>query len=181
MTESYDYDLLCIGSGPAGQRAAVQAAKLGKRVAVVEKRRSVGGGCVETGTIPSKTLREAVISHSRNRSAPGQGRWSEKRPAADELLDRVDEVVSREAEVVEDQLLRNEVELLHGEARFQDPHAVVILSDTGSRSVSAANIVIAVGTRPVPPPGVPADGELVITSDGVTKLKRLPRSMVVVE
>ena len=180
MSENYDYDLICIGSGPAGQRAAVQAAKLGKRTAVVEKSRSVGGGCVETGTIPSKTLREAVVSHSNNLSSRGQGRWSQKRPSADQLLARVANVVAREAEVVADQLWRNEVELLQGEARFHDPHTLVILSEAGSRTVSAANILIAVGTRPAPPPGVPADGEVVITSDGVTKVKRLPRTMAVV-
>ena len=178
MSEPYDYDLLCIGSGPAGQRAAVQAAKLGKRAVVVEKRPILGGGCLHTGTIPSKTLREAVIGLSRN--ASNGSRSIDGRPTADQLLGRVAKVVQSEVEVVEDQLWRNEVQIIPGEASFHDPHTVVVLSDEGSCSVTASNIVIAVGTRPTPPPGVAADGEVVITSDDVMHLKRLPRTMAVV-
>ncbi len=178
----YDFDLLCIGSGPAGQRAAIQAAKLGKRVAVVEKRRIVGGVSLDTGTIPSKTFREAVLFFS----GPGghfERDWRaghEARPTAEQLLVRVRQVVAREAEVVADQLRRNDVALLRGHASFRDLHTVVVESEDGSRAVTAANILIAVGTKPAPPPGVPADGEVVITSDGVMELKRLPRSLVVV-
>ena len=148
MSEPYDYDLLCIGSGPAGQRAAVQAAKLGKRAVVVEKRPILGGGCLHTGTIPSKTLREAVIGLSRN--ASNGSRSIDGRPTADQLLGRVAKVVQSEVEVVEDQLWRNEVQIIPGEASFHDPHTVVVLSDEGSCSVTASNIVIAVGTRPTP-------------------------------
>ncbi len=178
MSETHDFDLLCIGSGPAGQRAAVQAAKLGKRAAVVEKLRIIGGVCVDTGTIPSKTFREAVISFSGVGSRFERGRGS--RPTADQLLARVDEVVRREAEIVEAQLRRNEVELIRGAASFKDPHTVVIESEGGRRAVTAAHILIAAGTRPAPPPGVPTDAEVVITSDGVMQLKRLPRTMAVV-
>ena len=178
MGEPYDYDLLCIGSGPAGQRAAVQAAKLGKRVALIEKRRILGGVCLHTGTIPSKTLREAVISSSRS---PSNGsRSTDGRLTVDQLLGRVEKVIQSEVEVVEDQLWRNEVQIIPGEASFHDPHTVVVLSDEGSCSVTASNILIAVGTRPAPPPGVAADGEVVITSDDVMHLKHLPRTMAVV-
>src|SRR5213594_3490679 len=103
-----DFDLLSIGSGPAGQRAAVQAAKLGKRAAVVERRRCVGGVCIDTGTIPSKTFREAVIALADHR------RGERPRPTAAQLLERVAEVVSRESEIIDDQLRRNDVELLRG-------------------------------------------------------------------
>ena len=109
LSESYTYDLLCIGSGPAGQRAAIQAAKLGKRVAIVEKRPMVGGVCVDTGTIPSKTFREAAISFSGARSDGSRGRRPEVRPTAEQLLARVDKVVQSEGAVVEEQIWRNGV------------------------------------------------------------------------
>ena len=182
MNATYDYDLVCIGSGPAGQRAAVQAAKLGLRVAVVEKQRCVGGVCVDTGTIPSKTLREAVIFLTGTGSAvdPRRRIRTEGRPTAEQLLSRVDEVVAREQTVIEDQLQRNDVALLQGEASFLDPHRLHITTGERSQAVTASRIVIAVGTRPAAPPGVPADGEVVITSDEVIRIRKLPRSLAVV-
>ena len=173
MSETYDFDLVAIGSGPAGQRAAVQAAKLGKRVAVVEKNRYVGGVCVETGTIPSKTFREAVWAVSG-------GATPEARPTAAQLLARVSDVVRREIKVMDDQLRRNDVTVIRGEAAFQDPHTLLIRSESGSRAVRAATVVVAVGTRAVVPPGAVIDGEIAITSDDIIHLKRLPRGMTVV-
>jgi NAD(P) transhydrogenase len=181
MSEVYDFDLLCIGSGPAGQRAAVQAAKLGKRAAVVEKGRMLGGVCLDTGTIPSKTFREAVLRVARrNGGSAGSAFHDEQRPTSAELLSQVSEVVRRECEVVEHQLRRNDVTLFWGEASFKDPHTVVVASERGSRTVTAEHVLVAVGTRPAAPPGIAADGEVVITSDGVVSLQRLPRSMAVV-
>jgi NAD(P) transhydrogenase len=178
----YDFDLLCIGSGPAGQRAAVQAAKLGCRVAVVEKRHIVGGICVDTGTIPSKTFREAVVFFSGlvGRFDWRQAAWEETRPTVEQLLARVGAVMRRETEVIERQLRRNGITLLWGEASFKDPHTIVVESGRGWRTVTTANILLAVGTLPAPPPGMEADGDVVITSDGIMQLTRLPRSMVVV-
>jgi NAD(P) transhydrogenase len=173
MSEAYDFDLVAIGSGPAGQRAAVQASKLGKRVAVIEKNRCVGGVCVETGTIPSKTFREAVAAVQR---VSGAG----ARPTAEQLLARVSDVVRREIEVMDDQLRRNDIAVIRGEAQFQDPHTLLIRSETGSQTVRAATIVIAVGTRAVMPPGAVIDGEVAITSDDIIRLRRLPRAMTVV-
>jgi NAD(P) transhydrogenase len=179
-TPAYDYDLVCIGSGPAGQRAAVQAAKLGKRAAVIEKQACLGGVCLGTGTIPSKTLREAVLffnrvaSHDRSRSASGG------RPTAEQLLAKVDEVLEREQVVIEDQLRRNDVAVVRGEASFTDPHTLAIHSEDGWRQISAECIVVAVGTHPAPPPGVAADGDVVITGDDVVRLKQVPRAMAVV-
>ena len=176
----YDFDLLCIGTGPAGQRAAVQAAKLGKRVAVIEKRRIVGGVCVDGGTVPSKTFREAVLATAAP-GEPGPQDWDlGTRPTAESLLARVTDVVRRESVVVENQLRRNGVILLRGHASFRDAHTLVVESERGTRTVSAACILIAVGSRPAPPPGVPADGEVILTSDSVVELKALPRSMTVV-
>jgi len=182
MPRTYDYDLVCIGSGPAGQRAAVQSAKLGKCVAVVEKQQCLGGVCLGTGTIPSKTLREAVLfftrtagRYDRARSAP-----PDARPTAEQLLAKVDEVLGREQNVIEDQLRRNDVTIVRGEASFSDAHTLVVREGDGWRRISAEKIVIAVGTQPAPPPGVAADGEVVITGDDVVKLKQIPRAMAVV-
>ncbi len=182
-SRGFEYDLLCIGSGPAGQRAAVQAAKLGKRVAVVEKRRSVGGVCIDTGTIPSKTLREAVLSFVRLNGQFGGGQPAHRltnRPTAAELLHRVDGVVAREVQVVEHQLWRTEIHRILGEASFKDTHTLIVRSEEGQRTVTVNNIVIAVGTVPAPAPGVPVDGDIILTSDDIVRLRRLPRKMVVV-
>jgi NAD(P) transhydrogenase len=187
LESGFNYDLVCIGSGPAGQRAAVRAAKLGRRVALIERRRVVGGVCCDTGTIPSKTFREAVLSFTRSASHAatgagfGGGRAGDGgRPSARELLSRVAEVVGRESTLVENQLHRNDVDLLRGEARFVDPHTLAVASELGTRLVTADKMVIACGTCPTPPPGVPVDGETVITSDEVTQLERIPKQMVVV-
>ncbi|HEU4683447.1 MAG TPA: Si-specific NAD(P)(+) transhydrogenase [Nitrospira sp.] len=178
----FDFDLVCIGSGPAGQRAAIQAAKLGKRVAVVERRRLFGGVCVETGTIPSKTFREAVLSFScaSNHLARHQDYRSGARPTASQLLSRVEEVMRREVEVVEDQLRRNDVALIAGEASFLDPHTILVAGEEGSRKITGDHILIAVGTVPALPEGVPVDGDVILTSDDVVRLKWLPRNMIVV-
>src|SRR5262247_2322579 len=154
----YDFDLVCIGSGPAGQRAAVQAAKLGRRAAVIEKRQCVGGVCIETGTIPSKTLREAVLVHSGIAGRADRLRIArlDARPTADELFAGVDAVIAREIEVIEHQLRRNDVELLRGSASFIDPHTLVVHAGDAWRQVTARYILIAAGARPAPTPGVKA-------------------------
>ncbi|MBD3161220.1 MAG: Si-specific NAD(P)(+) transhydrogenase [Candidatus Eisenbacteria bacterium] len=177
------YDLVCIGSGPAGQRAAVQAAKLGKRAAVVEKSRIVGGVCIDTGTIPSKTFREAVLSFTGFHL--GFGRFHGSRglppvPTASELLARVTQVIEREAEIVERQLRRNGVRLLRGTARFEDPHTIHVESETGPVRLRAEKIVIAVGTRPAPIPEVGGNGRTVFTSEEIIRIAEIPRRMAVV-
>jgi NAD(P) transhydrogenase len=182
MGMAYDFDLVCVGSGPAGQRAAVQGAKLGRRVAVVEKRRCVGGVCLDTGTIPSKTLREAVITFSGLAGKGDRLSWArlDHRPTCEELFAGVDAVIAREVEVVENQLRRNGVELLSGEASFLDPHKLAVRAEGVTRSVTAHQIVIAVGTEPAPVPGVEADGEIVLDTDDMVRLKQLPRTACVV-
>jgi NAD(P) transhydrogenase len=139
----------------------------------VEKNRCVGGVCVETGTIPSKTFREAVCA-VRATTGPGA------RPTVHQLLARVSEVVRREIEVLDSQLRRNDVAVVRGEARFHDPHTLLVRSESGDQTVRAASIVVAVGTRAVTPPGSVLDGEVAITSDDIITLKRLPRAMTVV-
>jgi len=171
------YDLVAIGTGPAGQRAAVQAAKLGRKVAVVEKRRVVGGVCLDTGTIPSKTFREAVLAYVSHRRPD-----DDEPPSVADLLARVSAVVEKESRVIADQLRRNGVRVVRGAARFTDPHtlAVAAANGNGSLTLEADRVVIAVGTRPAPPPGVAVDGTTVVTSDEIVCLDRIPRNMVVV-
>jgi NAD(P) transhydrogenase len=175
-----ELDLLVIGSGPSGQRAAIQAAKLGKRVAVAERRDRLGGVSIHTGTIPSKTLRQAVLSQLAQRPLdvldPTRLEESE-RQAVRELLDRTARVVSAETAVVREQFRRNHVGLLPGDAVFEDPHSVRV----GDEVVRAERIVIAVGTRPARPASVAFDDRTIIDSDGLLKLdRRVPRTMTVV-
>ncbi len=182
MEGKAEFDLVAIGSGPAGQRAAVQAAKLGKRVAVIERRPALGGICLDCGTIPSKTLREAVLHFVGLPGRGGSRRASRAaaRPTVEQLLERVEEVVATEAEVIESQLRRNDVTLIAGEASFADPHTLVVRNGNGWRKVEADKILIAVGTRAAAPNGTAVDGEVILTSDDVPRLKQLPRAMCVV-
>jgi NAD(P) transhydrogenase len=176
----YQYDLVSVGSGPAGQRAAVQAAKLGKRVALIERRRMLGGVCVDTGTIPSKTFREAILALTCGSFDGGLPRQPETRPTAAQLLHRVNSVVERECRVIEDQLRRNDVDVIYGEASFKDPHTLLVRNESDWREITAASVVVAVGTQPGPIPGVAPDGEYVISSDDIMNLKRIPHTMTVV-
>jgi NAD(P) transhydrogenase len=176
------YDLVVIGSGPAGQRAAVQAAKLGKRVAVVEKQIDLGGVCINTGTIPSKTLREAVIDLSglRQRALYGVAFRPKGEITVQELLARTNIIMQRERQVIRAQLQRNHVQVLEGAARFEDPHTLIIESPDGTQKVEAEVIVIATGSIAGVPPGIEVDHERVLTSDDILSLKRLPSSLTVV-
>jgi len=176
------YDLLVIGSGPSGQRAAVSAVKKGKRVALVEMRSVVGGVCINTGTIPSKTMREAVLHLSgyNYRSIYGMNyRVKEKITMAD-LAFRVQHVIKTEIDVTEAQLSRNGVEVINGVARFEDQHHVHVDGVRGTNVYEAENIVIAVGTRPASSPKVPINGKSIINSDQVLELIDLPKSLIVV-
>jgi NAD(P) transhydrogenase len=178
----YDFDLVCIGSGPAGQRAAVQTAKLGKRAAVIEKRRCVGGVCIDTGTIPSKTLREAVVTFSGLAGKGDRLPWAriDTRPSCEQLFAGVDTVIAREVEVIESQLRRNDVTVLSGTASFLDSHTLAIEGSGGRRRVTAEHVLVAVGTQPAPSPGVARDGEVVLDTDDMVRLRHLPRTMCVV-
>jgi NAD(P) transhydrogenase len=179
-----EYDLVVIGSGPGGQKAAIAAAKLGKTVAVIERGRMLGGVCVNTGTIPSKTLREAVLyltGMSQRELYGASYRVKDKITPAD-LLARTQHVIGKEIDVIRSQLMRNRVELYTGHGRFVDPHTVLIEDPTRAEqiTVSGRKIVIATGTKPARPAGVEFDQERVLDSDEVLELKSLPSSMVVV-
>jgi NAD(P) transhydrogenase len=180
VDNGYDYELLVIGSGPAGQKAAIQAAKLGRRVAIVE-RRQLGGVSVNRGTIPSKTLREAVmyLTGLSQRAVYGESYRVKEEITVEDLAMRTRQVVDREIDIVRNQLARNHVQILTGTARFLDPHTI-LLSGAEQRRVSAENIVIATGTRPHRPSAVEFDKETILDSDGLLLLERLPASIVVV-
>ncbi len=176
------YDLIVIGSGPSGQRAAVAAAKLNKRVVVVEARSVVGGVCINTGTIPSKTMREAVLHLSGYNYRAIYGinyRVKEKITMAD-LAFRVQAVIKTEVDVTEAQLSRNGVDVVRGIARFVDPHHVHVEGPVTETTLEADNIIIGVGTKPACSPKVPINGRTIINSDQILGLDELPRSLIVV-
>ncbi|HEY3069919.1 MAG TPA: FAD-dependent oxidoreductase, partial [Gaiellaceae bacterium] len=178
--DGYDYDLIVIGSGPAGQKAAIQAAKLGRRAAIVE-RRQLGGVSVNLGTIPSKTLREAVIylTGLSQRAVYGESYRVKEDITVEDLALRTRQVVEREIDIVRNQLARNHVHTVAGVARFLDPHTIAA-SGAEERRLSGEKIVIAVGTRPHRPSAVEFDNKTILDSDGLLLLDRIPASVVVV-
>jgi NAD(P) transhydrogenase len=176
------YDLVVIGSGPAGQRGAVQAAKVGKRVAIIEKRTDMGGVCINSGTIPSKTLREAVLDLSgfRQRELYGAAYRGKEEVTVQDLFYRTNTVMSREREVVRAQLQRNGIKLLAGTGSFAGPHEIVVEDGDSSQTIRAEHVLLAVGTRPGLPAGLAVDHQRVLTSDDILSLPRLPRTLTVV-
>ena len=184
MATETEYDLIVIGSGPGGQKAAVAAAKLGKKVAVVEHGHMLGGVCVNTGTIPSKTLREAVmyLTGMNQRELYGSSyRVKEKITPAD-LQERTSHVIRREIDVIRDQLVRNRVDLFLGHGSFADANTVTIegRDESEHRTLTGEFIVIATGTTPRRPEGIDFDAERVLDSDEIVSLDFIPTSMVVV-
>ena len=177
----HDFDLLVIGSGPGGQKAAIAAAKLGRNVGIIERRDMIGGVCMNTGTIPSKTLREAVLylTGANQHEMYGQSYRVKDEITIADLAARTRHVVGREIDVVRSQLSRNRVAILTGTGYFTDPHTVEIEDGGRRQRASAEAIVIATGTRPARPASVEFDDRTIIDSDGIVHLERVPRSMVV--
>ena len=178
-----DYDLIVIGSGPAGQKAAIAAAKLGRRAAVIERRNMVGGVCINTGTIPSKTLREAVLylTGLNQRELYGQAYRVKDDITVADLSARTQHVVGREIDVIRNQLSRNRVALISGTAQFVDPHTIEVENEFGvHQNFTADKFVIAVGTRPARPSSVDFDGETIVDSDQILNMQQVPTTMVVV-
>jgi NAD(P) transhydrogenase len=177
------YDLIVIGSGPAGRRAAVQAAKLKKSVLVIERGRRVGGVCVHTGTIPSKTLRETVLNLTgwRERGFYGRAHRNKDEITAEDLRRRLSITLDHEVEVLEHQFARNKVTWVAGAARFLSANAVEVTSETGAvKHYHGDRIILAVGTQPYRPAHIPFDGEAIVDADEILELKRLPRSLAVI-
>jgi NAD(P) transhydrogenase len=176
------YDLLVIGSGPAGQRAAIQGAKCGRRVAVVEQREIVGGACINTGTIPSKTMREAVLHLSGYQFQGIYGinyRVKEKITMAD-LGFRVNQVIKTEADVTQAQLARNGVDVILGRAGFIDQTHVRVVNTQGQADFEAPIIIVATGTKPADSPAVPLNGRTIMNSDQILSMPQIPRTLIVV-
>src|SRR5216684_4461029 len=180
--EANEYDLVVIGSGPAGQKGAICAAKMRKKVAIIDRRKTIGGVCVHTGTIPSKTLREAVLylSGFRQRTFYGRRYVLKDRIAMADLTFRAQSVMLREVEVIKAQLRRNYVTTLEGDARFIDPTTIEIKSEDGSQLVRGHHVLIACGTRPAHSADIPIDGKRIFDSDQVHCLEEVPRDLVVV-
>jgi NAD(P) transhydrogenase len=176
-----EYELLVIGSGPAGQKAAIQAAKLDRRVAVVE-RQQLGGVSVNRGTIPSKTLRETIVylTGLSQRAAYGESYRVKEEITVEDLRVRTRQVIEREVDIVRHQLMRNHVHVVDGTARFVDPYTVAVTGDGEERRLRAERIVIATGTRPARPPEVEFDERTILDSDGLLLIEEIPSSVVVV-
>ncbi len=176
------YDLLVIGTGPAGQKAAVQAAKLGKKVGIIERKEVVGGVCTNTGTIPSKSLREAVLylSGFRQRSLYGAGYRLKQTITIEDLAVRAQHVIKNEIRIVQDQMRRNRIDMIYGTASFVDPHRLRVQQASGCLEHIAHFIVIAVGTEPARPAHIPFDDSCIIDTDGLLTIDHIPASMVIV-
>jgi NAD(P) transhydrogenase len=177
------YDLIVIGSGPAGQKAAIAAAKQNRRVAIIERERElVGGVCLHTGTIPSKTIREAILHLTgyRHRDVYDELYRNKRDITMDDLRRKMQRVATDEWQVIQDQFARNRVHAIFGEASFIDPHTVAVCSGDGELTLNGTHILIASGTKPSRPAHIPFDGRSVFDSDEFLNLEHIPRSMVVI-
>jgi NAD(P) transhydrogenase len=176
------FDLIVIGSGPGGQRAAIQGTKAGKRVAVVEKQTCVGGVCTNTGTIPSKTMREAVLHLSGfyDKIFYGTNYNAKDTCTMADLNFRVQHVVENEVGVIQGQLRRNNVTIVHGTGRFIDAHHLRVDSADTSAELEGDYIIIATGTKPATNPKVPINGRNIINSDQILTMPQIPRTLIVV-
>jgi NAD(P) transhydrogenase len=176
------YDLIVIGSGPGGQRAAIQGAKAGKRVAIIERQSAIGGACINTGTIPSKTMREAVLHLSGfySKTFFGASHTTRENITMADLNFRVQRVVENEVAVTQDQLKRNGIDVIHGIGKFTDPHHIRVENGNGFADFEGQYIVIATGTVPAANAKVPVNGRTIINSDQILSMPQVPRTLIVV-
>ncbi len=176
------YDCVVIGTGPAGQKGAIQAAKLGKKVAIVEKNRVLGGTQINTGTIPSKALREAVLhlTGANRRGLFGQAARVKKEITIADLVSFSQRVIRHEWEVIRDQFERNNVDLIWGTARFTGPNEIVVEGPDDVEELSADCFLLGIGTKPARPEQVPFNDRTIFTSDGIFSIDHLPKTMIVV-
>jgi NAD(P) transhydrogenase len=176
------FDLIVIGSGPAGKKGAICAAKLRKRVAVIDRRMMMGGVCVHTGTIPSKSVREAIfqLTGIAVRTFYGNNYRGNGDVSLQDLSFRVNSIVSRETDVIRAQLKRNGVVVYQGVAQFADPHTIEVGSDEGKVTLRGDNILIACGTRPARSLDIPFDGKRILDTDEFTNIDSMPKEIIVV-
>jgi NAD(P) transhydrogenase len=180
--QNQNYDLIVIGSGPAGQKGAICAAKMRKRVAIVDRRMMIGGVCVHTGTIPSKSVREAIfqLTGIAVRTFYGNNYRGNGDVSLQDLSFRVTSIVSRETDVIRAQLKRNGVAVFQGLAQFADPHTIEVQGESDKTTLHGDNILIACGTRPARSPEIPFDGKRVFDTDDFNGIAKLPREIIVV-
>lgn len=176
------YDLCVIGSGPAGQKAAVQAAKLGKSVCMIERREVVGGVAINTGTIPSKSLREAVVHLTglEHKGLYGTSYQVKQNITIEDLTTWCQSVIKHEIDVIRHQLRRNEIDVRNGSARFADPHVIEIVHGDEVDAIRAEYTLIATGTTPARPGNIEFDKSNILDADGILNLARLPRTLLVI-
>ncbi|HKD43922.1 MAG TPA: Si-specific NAD(P)(+) transhydrogenase [Myxococcaceae bacterium] len=176
------YEVVVIGSGPAGQKGAINAAKLHKRVALIDRRPMLGGVSVHTGTIPSKTVREAILHLTgfTERTFYGRDYSLKENISVQDLAFRVNTIVERETQVIHAQLKRNGVAVFEGTARFIDPHTVEVANDDRPVTLNAERVLIACGTRPCRPTDIPFDGHRIIDTDQFHSMPRVPQRAIVV-
>src|ERR1700730_4298765 len=177
-----EYDLVVIGSGPAGQKGAIAVAKERKRVDLIDRAVMMGGVSVHTGTIPSKTLRETIFQLTDLAVKALYGNTSQSRPniSVQDLSSRVNGIIMRETEVVRAQLTRNGVAIYEGTARFADSHTVEIQGDGEGIRVKGENILVACGTRPAHSPDIPFDNHRIVDTDHLSGLGRIPKEIIVI-
>lgn len=178
---NYEFDLIVIGSGPAGQKAAVQGAKAKKKVALIERDRVLGGACVHRGTIPSKTLRENAlrVKNMRANAALSNFELAEDVEMAT-LINRLDQVLQAHDDYMRRQISRNNIHTIHGRAKFIDPHTLQVEKMRGElQTITAEHIIIASGSYPRKPDNVPVDHEYIFDSDSILSMLYLPKSLVV--
>ena len=177
-----EYDLIVIGSGPAGQKGAIAAAKAHKHVAIIDRTTMIGGVCVHTGTIPSKSVREAIFQLTGFVVKALYGNGSRKRGdiSLQDVSFRVHAIISRETEVIRAQLKRNSIAIYEGRAMFLDPHTVEVQSDDGGTKLTSEKVLIACGTRPAHSPEIPFDDHRIVDVDHLSDLGGLPKEIIVV-
>lgn len=178
----YNYDVIVIGCGPAGQKAAIRCAKSGKRTALVDNRQVVGGQCLHIGTIPSKTLREAIIylSGYHQRKIYGADYRLKKEVTVDDLLTRCNAIIKREIDVIHHQLTRNDVQVISGQAHFSAPHTVTVEESVGNLLLTAGEFIIATGTSSRNLDELPMDGLHILNTDDILSLPFLPKRLMIV-
>ncbi len=176
------FDLCVIGSGPAGQKAAVQAAKLGKRVCVIERSEVVGGAAINTGTIPSKSLREAILHLSgfKHRAMFGESYTVKERITIEDLIYWCQHIIKAEIEITRSQLTRNGIQIFRGEGCFTNPEWIGVVHGSDVQGINAEKILIATGSRPARPGHIPFDSTHVVDADALLRLPHLPRTLLVV-
>jgi NAD(P) transhydrogenase len=176
------YDLVVIGSGPAGQKGAIAAAKARKRVAVIDETTMIGGVCVHTGTIPSKSVREAIFQLTGPvvKAMYGNGYRNNNGISLRDMSFRVREIIARETEVIRAQLTRNRIDIHQGSARFLDTHTLEVQGPAESNRVEAKNILVACGTRPAHSPEISFDNHRIVDTDHLSALSELPKEIIVI-